>query len=140
MAITLVGTPGALPQPPANAGHLGQGVKYPLAYANGKLKLSSGAESVADSLLSILLTQKGERPMLPGYGAGDLVFEPVDLARIKGEITEQLVLFEPRITEAQVDADFGLSHGEIVLTVVYTVAQEAVPRTLTYSYFVNENA
>ena len=59
--------------------------------------------AVSQSIKSLLLTRRGERPFQPDLGSGlqDLLFEPMDYgtsALIKKEITETLVRYEPRIS------------------------------------------
>ena len=62
-----------------------------------------GKAAVSQSIKSLLLTRRGERPFQPDLGSGlqDLLFEPMDYgtsALIKKEITETLVRYEPRIS------------------------------------------
>ena len=59
--------------------------------------------AISQSIKSLLLTRRGERPFQPDLGSGlqDLLFEPMDYgtsALIKKEITETLVRYEPRIS------------------------------------------
>ena len=61
-----------------------------------------GKAAVSQSIKSLLLTRRGERPFQPDLGSGlqDLLFEPMDYgtsALIKKEITETLAKFEPRV-------------------------------------------
>ena len=59
--------------------------------------------AISQSIKSLLLTRRGERPFQPDLGSGlqDLLFEPMDYgsaALIKKEIRETLNRFEPRIS------------------------------------------
>ena len=58
--------------------------------------------AISQSIKSLLLTRRGERPFQPDLGSGlqDLLFEPMDYgtsALIKKEITETLNRYEPRV-------------------------------------------
>ena len=58
--------------------------------------------AISQSIKSLLLTRRGERPFQPDLGSGlqDLLFEPMDYgtsALIKKEITETLKRYEPRV-------------------------------------------
>lgn len=131
------GTPGALPQPPASAAYLGQGIKYPLAYDpnTGRLLLSNGLTSVADALSAILQTAPGERPMQPDFGANVGTFEPVNSGRIKAVIEQVIADHEPRVKSVDIQIDLGPDTNTQQLTVRYEVAGQANPQFLTYPIF-----
>lgn len=131
-----VGTVGAIPEPPPTAGQFGQGVKYPVDFdSNGRLKLSFGATSVEEALISIMRTYPGERVMQPDYGAGVMLFEPYDTSRIVLAIRESIEAHEPRVTQADVSVSQGQQVGEVFVTIIYSVAGDANPRTLTQGFF-----
>lgn len=134
--MSTVGTPGALPTPPATAGVLGQGIKYPpeVDTATGRLKLSFGSALVDQSILSIAMTQPYERPMLPGYGAASITFEPVDEHRFKLLLEANITEYEPRATNVKVEA-MPLKTSETQAKITYDVIGEASPRTLTAPIF-----
>ena len=59
--------------------------------------------AIVQSIQTLILTKKGERPFQPDLGCDvqSLLFEPLDYgsaALIKGEIAETLERYEPRIT------------------------------------------
>lgn len=59
--------------------------------------------AIVQSIQSLILTRKGERPFQPELGCDvqNLLFEPLDYgsaALIKGEIAETLERYEPRIS------------------------------------------
>lgn len=131
-----VGTPGAIQAPPPSAGVLGQGIKYPPEFdsATGRLKLSWGPDVVAQSILSILQTQTGERSMLPGYGAGSTTFEPVDAERHRLLIEQSIAEYEPRAVSVTTDVRL-MPTGELMISVSYQLRGDATTRTLTYPLF-----
>ncbi len=134
--MALVGTPGALPAVPATAGFLGQGVKYPPeADAAGRLRLSSGLDSVEEALKSIFATYPGERVMQPDYGAGVALFEPFDASLMALAVRESIDDHEPRVASIELTASQTQAPGEVIISAEYQLATEATSRTLTYAYF-----
>lgn len=138
------GTPGAIRAVPPNAGSYGQGIAYPPDYdAAGRLILAAGERCVEDALRSIVETQLGERCMQADYGAGDFLFEPIDLARGKAAILRSIADHEPRIDPASVEIDAEPNPndlGSVLVTIRYQLRGEATPRTLTYPDFVGPEA
>lgn len=131
-----VGTPGAIQAVPANAGVLGQGIKYPpeLDTATGRLRLAWGSDLVAQSIQSIAMTQPYERPMLPGYGAASVTFEPVDEHRFRLQFEANIAEYEPRASSVQIDV-VALRSNETQCRVTFAVIGDANTRTLTAPLF-----
>lgn len=80
------------------------GCPYPiLKHPRGLLHTQSGIDQVKSDMLILLLTNPGERVMLPQYGTPlrDLVFDPNDAVlkeRARDMIVNSITLWEPRIT------------------------------------------
>lgn len=131
-----VGTSGAIQAPPPSAGVLGQGVKYPpeVDTKTGRLRLAWGADLVQQAILSIQQTERDERPMLPGYGAAMVTFEPIDAYRHKLVVEANVAEFEPRAKNVDVDVQL-MPTGEVKSLVRFDVVGEATPRTLTATVF-----
>lgn len=89
----------------------GQGISFPPRLgADGRVAWSSGPANIREAITVILLTQPGERLMLPDFGGKlrSFLFEPNTVAtrqRIQEEITNALSLWEPRITVQAVSVD-----------------------------------
>lgn len=106
----------------------GQGLAFPVHLHSSKtLAWSNGPENIRQSIQLILLTEPGERLMLPEFGAGlkRFLFQPNTLATrrlIEEEITQALRRWEPRIRLERVDveADHEDSHAAIT-TVRYNL-------------------
>jgi len=87
---------------------LGVGWRFPLKPVNGRLTFASYEEDVEQAIQIILLTEPGERPMLPAFGGGlrGFVFEPnspptrFEIAR---RVREALIDWEPRIDVDRVE-------------------------------------
>lgn len=131
-----VGTTGAISAPPASAGVLGQGIKYPPEFdpSTGRLKLSSGSDLVQQAIQSICMTCPGERVMLPGYGAATSTFEPIDLDRQSLAIRESVAEYEPRASNVIV-TDSLADNGRVLRNITFDVIGEANSRTLTFPLF-----
>jgi phage baseplate assembly protein W len=122
---------------PAGAGFFGQGVSYPLAITTaGRLKTSSGLQSVADAMSSIVQTAPGERPMQMDYGAATAIFEPLDTQRQAAAIERNVAFHEPRVTLGDISIEMGQTASDTTITVVYTPIGDANPQTLTAPFFV----
>jgi phage baseplate assembly protein W len=80
------------------------GFKYPIGDLNkgGFLKKSSDVDVVKGQLRQLLLTNRGERVMLPSYGTNlrRYLMEPLDqatLSQIKREILESFSRYAPNV-------------------------------------------
>lgn len=79
-------------------------IKHPL----GLLRTQSGINQVKSDLLVLLLTEPGERVMLPEYGTPlkKFFFEPNDsivVDNVKQAIADSIKTWEPRIAVTQID-------------------------------------
>lgn len=90
---------------------LGQGISFPPRIgADGRVAWSSGADSIRESIRVILMTDPGERLMLPAFGAGlrGFLFEPNIPAThrlIQERVDFTLGRWEPRIDVVRVVVD-----------------------------------
>lgn len=90
---------------------LGRGISFPVRVgADGRVTWSTGDDNVRESIRTILLTDLGERIMLPAFGAGlrDFLFEPNTAAAhriMEDRIVQALRRWEPRITVRSVRVD-----------------------------------
>lgn len=79
------------------------GLQYPLTKtARGTMAQKSGVDQIKADLLQLLLTNPGERVMLPDFGTPlrRLIFEPNDTTletRAKQMIADAILRWEPRI-------------------------------------------
>lgn len=98
--------------------------------SHGALRMVEGADTVRQSLMTLLSTRPGERVMRPDYGCDldALAFAPFGattntLAKLL--VRRAIEWFEPRaqIHRLEVAADAGRS-SELVITIVYAVRGE----------------
>ena len=92
--------------------HLGVGWRFPVSVSNGRLSYAAHEEDIEQSIQIVLLTARGERLMLNGFGGGlrDFVFEPnsdATRARIEVAVRKALVDWEPRINVERVEVTSG---------------------------------
>jgi phage baseplate assembly protein W len=114
----------------------GRGISFPPRVRDGRVVWSEGEENIRDAIRVILMTEPGERVMLPEFGAGlgRFVSEPNTPATrfaITEQVTGALARWEPRIRVESVDAREDLTDPRAVtVTVVWrlvaTGAQERV--------------
>lgn len=81
---------------------LGVGWRFPVKPADGRLRYAAYEEDVEQAIQIILLSERGERPMLPSFGGGlrRFLFEPNSPAThraIEHTVRTALIDWEPRI-------------------------------------------
>lgn len=125
---------------------LGRGWKFPVQVdkTTGRIMTSEFEDDIKEAIGIILRTRKGERVMKPEFGCEiqNHVFDTLDysnLVDMKNEIEHALMLYEPRITdtEVQIQIDTG-EEGRIDLEIHYRVRATNNPYNLVYPYFINE--
>ena len=85
------------------------GLPYPITKGPlGILRSEEGLNIVKGDLLVLLLTNPGERVMLPNYGTNlrQFIFEPNDAiveSEVEEEIARAIRLWEPRVTVEQIE-------------------------------------
>ena len=89
------------------------GTPYPITNTpKGLLPTQGGVNQIKSDLLCLLLTNPGERVMLPAFGTPlrDLIFDPNDstlVEKAREMIINSIKLWEPRITTEQIDVFVG---------------------------------
>ena len=85
------------------------GAPYPIvSTARGLLPTQRGVDQIKADLLQLLLTNPGERVMLPNFGTPlrEIIFEPNDAIsseHVRDMIINSIRTWEPRITIEQID-------------------------------------
>jgi len=108
---------------------------------NNKMRMSSGEESINESIKLILNTNFGERLLRPKFGAGlnSLVFSEnnISLATIMTEMIEEaLELWEPRIEVQNVSVAPDESEGnKLFINIEYTVITSNNKRNLVFPFY-----
>lgn len=124
---------------------LGNGFSFPLEadFISGSLKSAGEEESIRQAIYLILMTRKGERILHPDFGCGiwDYVFEVPDfpvLSRMEQEVTEALILWEPRITDLEVEVSPGEAAWQVNIMIHYRVRSTNNPFNLVYPFYLEE--
>ena len=90
------------------------GVPYPITKnPKGFFYIQDGINQIKADMLILLLTNPGERVMLPNYGTPlrKLIFEPNDpqlILQTKNMIARSLKQWEPRVAITQIEVKNGL--------------------------------
>jgi phage baseplate assembly protein W len=100
--------------------YLGVGWAFPPKLVGGALRYARYEDDIEQAIQIILLTSRGERVMLPEFGAGlrDFVFEPnsdATRARIAEGVRKALVDWEPRINLERVEVTESDDGPNVVL-------------------------
>jgi phage baseplate assembly protein W len=87
---------------------LGVGWGFPVKPVGGRLQYAAYEADVEQAIQIILLTERGERPMLPEFGGGlrRFLFEPnapPTLRAIERAVSSALIDWEPRIDVDRVE-------------------------------------
>lgn len=95
------------------------GLQYPLVKtARGLLAQKNNVDQIKADLLQLLLTNPGERVMLPEFGTPlrDLVFEPNDVsleAVAKKMIADSITKWEPRIVVSDISVTSNFDPNDL---------------------------
>lgn len=127
------------------ARHLGTGLRQPLLPdASGGFAWVSGADAVAQSLRSILLTEPGERVGRPTYGVGlrRFLFAPNNVqtrSTIRQRVSEAIERSEPRAKLDGVEVISDAVEGNLLRIVIrYRVRGERDPRNLVFPFYLEQ--
>jgi phage baseplate assembly protein W len=124
---------------------LGIGWKFPLQVTpNGRIAQARAEQRVEESILLILATAPGERPMLPDFGCGihDLVFAENNASTITlivHLVREALVKYEARIDVLDVHADSTADSPNLLLIRVnYRIRATNAIGNFVYPFYITE--
>ena len=124
---------------------LGVGWAFPPhVEADGSTAVAVYEEDVHQAVRIILGTNPGERVMRPDFGAGlkAFVFEPINsstLARIRKQVEESLITWEPRIDVLQVSATPDSAQpARLLIEVDYRVRATNAVQNLVYPFYLQE--
>lgn len=125
---------------------LGTGWGFPVQAdpLSGQVQMVSQEEDIRQAIRLILMTRQGERVMRPDFGCRiyDFAFGTTDytsLSRMKHAVEEALKLWEPRITDVEVEAAVvdGQS-GLLQIGISYRVRSTNNPHNLVFPFYLNE--
>ena len=124
-------------------GFLGRGWSFPPAFnlATGCVELVAGDADIQQSLRVLFTTAQNERSMLPAYGCNLRQYqfdsaEPALFARIRKQMGNAILYFEPRIT--LLDIDVVLSSpltGLLTITLTYVIRQTNTRSNMVFPFY-----
>lgn len=121
---------------------LGSGWRFPIALdRTDAIALSQHEKKIAESILIILGTAKGERVMRPDFGCEihDRVFTVIDAAAltlIRSAVEDALILWEPRIEVSDIiTSTEKLGQGRIDVEVNYKILYTNTAHNLVYPFY-----
>ena len=125
---------------------LGKGWKFPVSVnrTTGRVEMSAYDEDIREAIEIILRTRKGERVMLPAFGSNlhQYVFGVMDytmITSVKDEVTEALTLWEPRITNVEVEVETpDNGDGGFIVHIAYVVRNTNNPYSLVFPFYLTE--
>jgi phage baseplate assembly protein W len=131
---------------PLNREFLGIGWRFPLQVGpDGRIAKARYEQRVEESIVLILSTAPGERPMLPEFGCDihELVFAPNDsrtITLVVDAAREALTRHEPRIDLLEVNAENSAEAPNLLLIRVnYRVRATNAIGNLVYPFYIKES-
>ena len=123
---------------------LGAGMKFPpqIDPGTGRFAVSSREQSVRESVYLILMTNRGERWLEPGFGSQMMSYAfmdtlPTMLRMMSDELRLLLLQQEPRISDVDVEIDPETKDGCLLVSVRYTVAATNSQDNLVFPFYLN---
>ena len=125
---------------------LGRGFRFPIQVdeITGQMQTSSYEDDIKEAIYIILMTRKGERVMKPEFGCGvhDYAFATMDyttLSLMEREVRDALTIWEPRITDLQVNiVQDDERDGCVLIDISYVVRSTNNPYNLVFPFYMNE--
>lgn len=123
---------------------LGSGMKFPpqINPATGRFMVSSEEQSVKESIYLILMTQKTERFVRPGYGSTLMSYTFMDvnattLNMMRRTIMEQIMEQEPRVSDIEITMDTQTREGCLIVNIDYYVSATNQRDNLVFPFYLN---
>ena len=125
---------------------LGRGWKFPVQVDSktGRIMMSEYEDDISEAIRIILMTSKGERTMLPAFGSDihKYIFDLTDettLRMLEGSISEAIMIWEPRVGDVSVVAEYDQENPEKVnVNVQYVVRATNNLYNLVYPFYIYE--
>ena len=121
---------------------LGTGMKFPpqIDPGTGRFAVSSREQSVRESVYLILMTNRGERWLEPGFGSQMASYafmdtSPTMLRMLSDDLRDLLLTQEPRISEVDVEIDPEIKNDCLVVSIRYTVAATNRRDNLVFPFY-----
>lgn len=126
---------------------LGTGMGFPprIDPGTGRFALAAGKQSVKESVYLILMTNRGERWLEPGFGSRMMRYtfmdtSPTVLKMLSDDLRELLLRQEPRISNVEVSISPEDRSGTLLVDIGYTVAAANSRENLVFPFYLNAAA
>ena len=123
---------------------LGTGMAFPprIDQATGRVVMSSGLQSIKESIYLILMTQTTERITRPTFGTdtADYVFMDMNqtyLTIMKRDLTESILRQEPRVSSVDIETELESQQGYVLINIDYTVANTNQKDNMVFPFYLN---
>ena len=108
----------------------------------GRFAVSTGERSVRESVYLILMTNRGERWLEPGFGSQMMSYtfmdtSPTMLRMMSDELREMLLKQEPRISDVDIEVNPEVKDGCLLISINYTVAATNQRDNLVFPFYLN---
>ncbi|MEM7371298.1 MAG: GPW/gp25 family protein [Bacteroidota bacterium] len=125
---------------------LGTGWSFPPIFDEQRntLKMVTAEEDIRQSLIILLSTTPGERPVKPKYGCDlkSILFEPIGGSTnflIKDMIRTAVLFYEPRVDIDDIEIDKSAAdEGVVGITLHYTVRSTNIRSNIVFPFYKTE--
>ena len=125
---------------------LGSGMKFPpqVNPATGRFVVSSGRESVRESVYLILMTQKTERFVRPDFGSSLMSYTFMDtgttiLNMMAREVANDIMSQEPRISDIETSIEPSPKAGCLIIRLQYVIRDGNVRENLVFPFYLDSD-
>ena len=123
---------------------LGAGMKFPpqIVPGTGRFAVSGREQSVRESVYLILMTNRGERWLEPGFGSQMTRYafmdtSPTMLRMLSDDLRELILQQEPRISDVDVEVEPEIKNGCLLVDIRYTVAATNSRDNFVFPFYLN---
>ena len=108
--------------------------------------MSSGEEDIKESIYIILMTQKGERLLMPNFGSkiNNYVFEVMNetnLTLMANNIKSAIQTYEKRIGNVNVNVEMDkLNKGKLIFDISYIVNKTNEVGNMVFPFYLQEGS
>ncbi|MBP0979317.1 MAG: GPW/gp25 family protein [Oscillospiraceae bacterium] len=129
-----------------NNDFLGAGLKFPVGVnsVTGRFEMTVDEEKIKESIYIILMTQKGERILMPGFGSeiNNYVFEVMNetnLNLMANNIKTAIQTYEKRVKNINVEVTIDkFDSGKLVINISYVVSKTNMPGNMVFPFYIQE--
>ena len=125
--------------------NLGQSMKFPpqVDPATGRFVVSSGRDSVRESLYLILMTSVGERLMNPNFGTKMMSYTFMDtsltmLNIFTSELKNTILEHESRIADLDINVDTQSKDGALIINIDYYLVDSDFMDNFVFPFYFND--